>query len=134
MSPSPNNPVVAGHINYPEGLSHLAAIVAEAAGEQGCEQEIADAIGIGTIERFRKDWGGMQFYVPKLLNIEVSAKHKAIYDEWLLGTPVEQIAKSFGKSLQHTYFILRDMRRLAGNTVKLSSKQARATNKEIFTR
>jgi Mor family transcriptional regulator len=104
---------MSGASNYPEGLSHLAAIIIDSAVEQGCEQELADAIGVGSIERFRKDWGGSQFYVPKLLGVEIAAMHAAIYEAWRLGTPPELVARRFGKSLQHIYFILREQKRTA---------------------
>lgn len=107
-----------GPSNYPEGLSHLASLIAEAAVEQGCPPDVAEAVSTGAIERFRKDWGGAQFYVPKLLNAEVALMHAAIYTAWNGGEQPAQLARRFGKSLQHVYDIIREQRRTAKTQMK----------------
>jgi Mor family transcriptional regulator len=109
---------MSGRSNYPEGLSHLASLIAEAAEEQGCQPEVAEAVSRGAIERFRKDWGGAQFYVPKMLNAEVALMHASIFSAWNSGEEPAQLARRFGKSLQHIYDIIREQRRTAKSQMK----------------
>ncbi len=108
--------------DLPEMIPALAEIASSVARDlAGITPEVAEAAGWEIAERFVRDWGGQQVYVPKADSIARGRLYEAVWQEFR-GDNHAEIARRHGISTVWVYAIVKRMR---------AAHRAR-TQREIF--
>ena len=63
-----------------------------------------------TMLRMRTEFGGQQLYFPQGAMQRNDEKADAIYDKFMKGSPIEELAAEFGHSIQWIYSLIADAR------------------------
>lgn len=97
-------------VQYPEILLDAAAILAKELERRGMAPEMASDVAFSAVEELRSKWGGADVYIPQAQYLELSSKYAEIYERWLAGEQVPELARSFGYSFQWIRQVVRTAR------------------------
>jgi len=91
--------------DYPEILSDLKQYILQVANQKGVNEETAQTIAHIVTENMRKNWGGIQIYIPKGLKLNNTERNKQIVSNFT-GKNHNKLARQYGLSIQRIYKIL----------------------------
>lgn len=92
--------------NYPEILQDLKSNITQVANQEGVNDETARTIAHIVAETLRKNWGGMQIYICKGHEYELSQRDLNILNEFT-GRNHHALCRKYNMSLQRLYAIIK---------------------------
>jgi len=98
--------------NYPEILQDLKSNITDVANQEGVNDETARTIAHIVAETLRKSWGGMQIYICKGHEYELSHRDLEIWAEFT-GRNHHDLCRKYDMSLQRLYRIIAVQRQQA---------------------
>lgn len=84
---------------YPELLQDLLDKLTVFLVDQGVPEEAARNTAVYTVDEIRKEWGGLNLYIPMCKAKDISARDLEIYDRFN-GSNHQQLAREYGLSIQ----------------------------------
>jgi len=91
--------------NYPEILQDLKSNINQIANQEGVKPETAHAIAHIVAETLRKNWGGMQIYISKGHEYQLSHRDLEIWGAFT-GRNHHALCRKYELSLQRLYRII----------------------------
>ena len=104
-----NEPLFEGP-DYPELLEHLGTAVVETLVANGIHATLARDCGRAAAERVRRDFGGLQMYLPLGRVWQLTQRDREIYDAWNGGKHYVGLAQQYGISERHLRRIIEKCR------------------------
>ena len=93
-----------------ELLAFMAEVLTDMVKRCGIEGQKASEVAVETMLRLRTEFGGQQLYFPQGAMQRNDEKADAIYDKFMKGSSVEELAAEFGHSIQWIYSLIADAR------------------------
>ena len=93
-----------------ELLAFMAAVLTDMVKRCGIEERKASEVAVETMLRIRTEFGGQQLYFPMGAMQAHDEKADAIYDKFMKGSSIEELAAEFGHSIQWIYRLIADVR------------------------
>lgn len=73
------------------------------------KNDVDERLSILLLNRICKEFGGLQFYLPRGRQLEIEIMNLSIWHEFK-GDNVEELSKKYDKSMQHIYRVVAKMR------------------------
>jgi Mor family transcriptional regulator len=82
---------------YPEILAHMGVIIFCELTESGIDEGHAAALSMRAVEGVRKQFGGIQHYIPIAIDVDLSKRNEVIFSEFT-GYNYDELAQKYGLS------------------------------------
>ena len=93
-----------------ELLEFMAAVLAEMVKCCGIEERKASEVAVETMLRLRKEFGGQNLYFPMGINLDHDKKTREVYDKYMQGIAISELASEYGHSIQWIYKMISEER------------------------
>ena len=112
----------------------MAAVLTDMVKRCGIEERKASEVAVETMLRIRTEFGGQQLYFPMGAMQAHDEKADAIYDKFMKGSSIDELAAEFGHSVQWIYRLIADVRAKKKAEREAEREAARANEHERWKR
>ena len=93
-----------------ELLAFMASVLEDQVKRCGVDEQKASEVAVETMLRLRVEFGGQNLYFPMGIMADTAAKADEIYDKFMKGHAIAELAEEFGHSIQWIYKIIAEVR------------------------
>jgi Mor family transcriptional regulator len=93
-----------------ELLAFMADVLTDMVKRCGIEERKASEVAVETMLRMRTEFGGQQLYFPQGVMQRTEEKADEIYDKFMKGSSIDELASEYGHSIHWIYSLIADAR------------------------
>lgn len=94
----------------PEVIAHFGAVLADRLEKEGIGSHAASQIALNLMDVMKAEFGGQNIYFPMGFHDRAEDKSDAVYQQFMAGATVAQLAAEFGHSETHVYRLIANAR------------------------